>query len=87
MAELKKTWDYDLFEGYTMLRDAQLTEKAWDTLETWTEGDYTYSKIAAALRKLERPIPGRPGHTQMLGIHFQDSQQAVGDSANYFDAD
>ena len=44
-----------------MLRDAGLSDRAWDTVETWTIGSYEVMEIATNLRKLERPMPGRPG--------------------------
>merc|ERR1712051_1058847 len=47
--------------GYIMLRDAGLSDRAWDTVETWTKGSYDIGEVATALRRLERPIPGRPG--------------------------
>ena len=54
-------------QGYIMLRDASLSERAWDTVETWTEGDYDAARLAQCLRKLERPIPGRGG-TRLSGL-------------------
>ena len=47
--------------GYIMLRDANLPERSWDTVETWTKGTYELQEIATALRRLERPVPGKPG--------------------------
>ena len=47
--------------GYILLRDAGLNERAWDTVETWTKGSYDVGEIATALRRLERPVPGRTG--------------------------
>ena len=47
--------------GYIMMRDAGLSDRAWDTVETWTRGSYEVTEIATNLRKLERPMPGRPG--------------------------
>ena len=50
-----------------MLRDAGLSDRAWDTVETWTRGIYDLPDVAAALRKLERPIPGKGG-THVSGM-------------------
>ena len=38
-------------KGYIMLRDANLPERAWDTLEGWTRGSYELKEIAYSLRK------------------------------------
>jgi len=54
-------------KGYIMLRDAQLSDRAWDTIETWTTGSYELSDIATYLRKLERPIPGKT-HSHLTGL-------------------
>ena len=53
--------------GYIMLRDAMLSDRAWDMVETWTKGNYDITEVASALRKLERPIPGRGG-THLGGL-------------------
>ena len=50
-------------QGYILLRDAGLSDRAWDTVETWTTGTYDVATVAQALRKLERPMPGRSGST------------------------
>ena len=50
-----------------MLRDANLSERAWDTVETWTKSSYDLVEIATALRRLERPTPGK-GTSQVSGM-------------------
>ena len=51
------------FRGYIILRDALLTDRAWDIVEQWTEGSYDQEKVIAALKRLERPRPGGGGTT------------------------
>ena len=38
------------FRGYIILRDALLTDRAWDTVEQWTEGSYDQEKVITALK-------------------------------------
>ena len=54
-------------KGYILLRDAGLSDRAWDVIETWTVGKYELDVVSSALRKLERPMPGRDG-TYMGGL-------------------
>ena len=63
-------------KGYIMLRDAQLSNRAWDTIETWTRGTYQIADIANNLRNLERPVPGRTG-THMGFDGFQEDESLV----------
>ena len=58
----------DNAKGYLLLRDARLTDKSWDTVETWTKGTYELETIKDSLRKLERPVPGRGGKTHIVGL-------------------
>ena len=60
------------------MRDASLPERAWDTVETWTQNSYAFTDVASALRKLERPIPGRGG-THLTGL-FQEANPYQTDS-------
>ena len=53
--------------GYLMLRDANLSERARDVIETWTLGDYDLETIEKYLKKLERPVPGNHG-THITGL-------------------
>ena len=39
-------------KGYLLMRDAKLSDKAWDTVETWTENKYEWTTVTTALRKL-----------------------------------
>ena len=46
----------DLLKGYMMLRDAHLSEKAWDTFSTWTENKIDFDNVLAtksAIKKIE----------------------------------
>ena len=45
-------------KGYILLRDAQIGPRAWDTMNTRTQGSYDYKTVAKYLRRLERPVPG-----------------------------
>ena len=54
--------------GYIMQRDAGLSDKAWDTLETWNKASYELAEVATSLRKLERPVPGKGGHGTITGM-------------------
>ena len=45
----------DKVKGYITLRDAHISERAWDTLTTWTQNVYDYKTIIDNLRKLEGP--------------------------------
>ena len=45
-------------KGYSLLRDADLSDKAWENLDTWTEGKYYLETIVEKLKKIDRPIPG-----------------------------
>ena len=63
-------------KGYIMLRDSQIGNRAWDTIETWTRGTYQVADIATNLRKLERPVPGRGG-THMGFDGFQEDESLV----------
>ena len=66
----------DTARGYILLRGALLPDRAWDTLETWVQGDYSWDQVSSALRKLERPIPGR-GTTHLTGLHgFEGSSSS-----------
>ena len=70
-------------KGYIMLRDASLSDKAWDTIETWTKGTYALPEIATNLRKLERPIPGRSG-SHLMGLSaFVDTQDQGEDEGTF----
>ena len=43
-------------------------------IETWSRNSYALDDVAASLRKLERPNPGRPGH-HISGLNgFMDQQ-------------
>ena len=53
--------------GYLMLRDANLSERARDVMETWTLGDYDFETIEKYLKKLEGPVPGNHG-THITGL-------------------
>ena len=59
--------------GYILLRDAKLSTTAWDTITTWTQGDFSYDIINKSLRKLERPVPGHGGHHSGLNAWVGDS--------------
>ena len=59
----------DLAKGYIMLRDARLPDRAWDMVDGWTYGSYKLADVSNALRKLERPIPGKT-KTHIAGIHY-----------------
>ena len=48
----------DNAKAYILLRDAKLNDKARDTIETWTKGEYQYLDMQKQLKKLERPVPG-----------------------------
>lgn len=52
----------DEAKGYILLRDAKLSSNAWDVMTTWTKGSYDFETIKAAMRKLERPVPGHGGN-------------------------
>ena len=54
--------------GYLLQRDAQLSDKAWDTLETWNQGPYELSQVATTLRKLERPMLGKGSAMHITGM-------------------
>ena len=72
-AKLKKKGGIEFpaqIKGYITLRDAHLSARAWDTLTTWTQGAYDYVTLVDHMRKLERPIPGKPGSATL----FQDDQ-------------
>ena len=61
-------------KGYITLRDAHISERAWDTLTTWTQNAYDYKVIIDNLRKLERPVPGKPGSVTLFQADdLQDS--------------
>ena len=60
-------------KGYIVLRDAHLSDKAWDMIDTWTQGSYDFETVQTALRKLERPVPGT-NRTHLSGFSgFMDS--------------
>ena len=66
-------------EGYIMLRDARLPEKAWEMIETWTGGNkYEPELICDCLRKLERPVPGKGGSSAVIGFaeYTQDEKSS-----------
>ena len=79
--DLRKAMGSDLpsdFKGYMLLRDCKLPEKAWDTIDTWTHGEYDYDLISTNLRKLDRPVPGRGGVTHLTGLSgFQEEGEAA----------
>ena len=54
----------DLLKGYMMLRDAHLSEKAWDSFSTWTENKITFDTVCENHKKLERPVIGHPNQSQ-----------------------
>ena len=58
--------------GYITLRDAHISERAWDTLTTWTQNVYDYNIIIDNLRKLERPVPGKPGSVTLCQQDDED---------------
>ena len=58
-------------KGYITLRDAHLTDKAWDMLSTWTQNSFEYDVICANLKKLERPVPGKPNSVTL----FQEEEE------------
>ncbi len=43
---------------YILLRDAMLGPRAWDALNTGTQGDYECIQLVKLFNKLERPVPG-----------------------------
>ena len=44
------------FKGYSLVRDAGFSSHAWDTLPTWTQGDYTYEVVKKFMKKLQPPM-------------------------------
>ena len=60
----------DEMKGYLLLRDATLSDRARDTMETWTAGAYDWDTIEKYLKKLERPVPGASSNhiTGLAGI-------------------
>ena len=52
--------------GYMTLRDAHLSDRAWDAFSIWTKNQIDYDTIVENLRKLDRPTMGKPGHTTTL---------------------
>lgn len=47
-------------QGYVLLRDAMLPDKAWDMIETWTRGDYDMSDVAHYYRcRIKRELVHR----------------------------
>ncbi len=62
-------------KGYLLLRGAKLSDRAWDMVETWLQGSYEENDVIDALKKLERPIPGRGGATHLCG--FVDGDPAM----------
>ena len=67
--------------GYIMQRDAGLSDKAWDTLETWNKGSYELTAVATSLRKLERPIPGKGTMMAITGMtgYVGEDMESQGD--------
>jgi hypothetical protein len=55
-------------KGYLLLRGAKLSDRAWDMVETWLQGNYEENDVIDALKKLERPVPGRAGATHLCGF-------------------
>ena len=86
--ELDRALKIDLpddFKAYVLLRDAHLGPKAWDTLNTWTKGDWNYDTIRGWLKKLERPIPGSGGkHLEGLTawVAFGEGEESSSHQAN-----
>ena len=56
----------DEIMGYITLRDAHLSEQAWNTFSTWTKNEIAKKIVVENLKKLERPAVGRPGQTATL---------------------
>ena len=71
-------------KGYLLLRGAKLSDRAWDIVETWLKGDYEEEKVLDALKRLERPVPGRGGQSHLCGFvdgeNVSDTYLAIQDS-------
>ena len=68
-------------KGYLLLRDAKISERAWDMIDTWTRGTYEFNDILEALRKLERPVPGR-SKSHLAGMSGYVSADIVDSAGN-----
>ncbi len=70
--------------GYISLRDVGLNERAWDTEEIWTKGNYDLNEVATALRNLQRPVPGKgDGHVTGLNAYVEDDNMSQVTSASF----
>ena len=63
--------------GYMTLRDANLSDRAWDAFSIWTKNQIDYETIVENLRKLDRPAMGKPGQTTTLFTDDDDCSHAV----------
>ena len=72
----------DKVKGYITLRDAHISERAWDTLTTWTKNVYDYPVIIENLRKIERPVPGKPASVALYQCDEEESSFAILDDGD-----
>ena len=63
--------------GYMTLRDAHLSDRAWDAFPIWTKNEIDHDTIVDNLRKLDRPTMGKPGQTTTLFTDHDQETYAV----------
>ena len=70
-------------KGYMILRDAHLSDKQWEQINTWTQCDYEYDQVIMYLKRLDRPQPGQSALQSTLW-HEVDTKGALpaGDTAS-----
>ena len=62
-------------KGYLLLRDAMLGPRAWDTINTWTQGSYDYALVQKCMKKQSLDLLASIDscHDPMAGLQYEHS--------------